>query len=169
MSMSTPIQNLPPATAASAPPALPDDPEILNVLEEMEKEVAAATARAAAATAPAAAAVAPAAMPMPPAAAALPPAPSPSPSPIFSPSCLHPGDAACFHGGSGAGFSLPDAKSAVIAAALALVLFYPESFATVYNKIPKFGGILEQNDKFIRAILLAVLCYFVFIRFRANI
>jgi hypothetical protein len=52
-----------------------------------------------------------------------------------------------------------NASRALLAAFVALVLFYPESFENVYSKIPSVGPLLEANDKVVRAILLAVLLY----------
>ena len=48
---------------------------------------------------------------------------------------------------------------AVTAAMVALLLFYPESFAALYEKIPSVGVHLDAYDKVIRAVLLAVVLY----------
>jgi hypothetical protein len=51
------------------------------------------------------------------------------------------------------------ATRAFVAALVALVLFYPESLGGVYAKVPGIGAHLEQYDKLVRAVLLAVLLY----------
>lgn len=48
---------------------------------------------------------------------------------------------------------------AALAAIVALMLFYPESFSSFYEKIPTLGVHMQTYDKLIRAALLAVLLY----------
>ena len=160
MAMSTPIQQLPSPAAQSAPTTpLPEDPDVMNVLQEVEREVAAAMSARSAATSP----TPPMQAPMPQAPAA-PPAPLPvqahgaHATPIFSSHCAG-GVCPMF-------WNSQHAQYAAIAAVLALALFYPNSLETFYQRIPKISGVLTQNDKFVRAALFAAVVYAILWKFR---
>lgn len=161
--MSTPIQQLPPATVGAAD--LPTDPEVMAVLSEMEAEVQAARAAASAASAP------------PPSVGAAPRAPpsAAAPMPRGEPMALPPG---CYFapggglvcgagmGGDGAGgaaalWNARYAQNAAIAAVIALALFYPASLDAFYQKIPvaRLAALFSSHDKLARAALFAVVIY----------
>lgn len=161
--MSTPIQQLPPATAGGE---LPSDPEVLAVLSEMEAEVSAARAAAARTTsgaAPAAPSAAPSATPMPPYGA------PPHGAPAMPPGCYfdaRSGGLVCggdFGGDFGGGglWDARHAQNAAIAAVVALALFYPASLEAVYQKIPvaRLAALFSSHDKLVRAALFAVVIY----------
>lgn len=141
-SMSTPINQLPQNKPTSA--TLPDDPEVLNVLSEMEQEVQSATRANS--------------MPI--------PQPAPQPTPVMmmtpppsnvqirriSPSTL-----------SGKWINTDVMQRAGIVAAIALIAFYPKTMEYVYA-VPKFA-FLEQYDVIVRAVLLGVIVYILTIQF----
>jgi len=134
--MSTPIHQLP-ATASGAPSASgpQDDPELLNVLKEMEQEVAAAQGPSH-------------------------PSPGVQAAP-YIPRAPH-GPQAMPRQAIAADSSLWNserAKNAAIAGVIALVLFYPSTLQAVYGKFPKFSSIFDNYDLLIRALLFAVVLY----------
>jgi hypothetical protein len=114
----------------------PQDPEVLSVLNEMEQEMAAA------------ARVQHVPMvqskPMP-----IPPVHMPLPSVIKQ-----------------KGFYQPELlQKAGIVAALAFIIFYPETLHFVYAKFPAYQSLFMSYDVFIRAILLGVLLYVIMWKF----
>lgn len=164
--MSTPIQQLPtnPAQSSTTTP-LPEDPDVLNVLQEVEKEVAAAMSARSAASSPT---------------PTMQQAPLVQPQPVPVQVMMHQHGA---HGGHGAlatpifsshcaggvcatFWNTQHAQYAALAAVLALALFYPQSLESFYQRIPKVAGILTQHDKFIRAALFAVVIYAILWKFR---
>jgi hypothetical protein len=130
--MSTPIHQLPngkpPVTAS-----LPDDPEVLNVLQEMEQEVQTATKANIAPT-----------MPMPPPMQPVAPPQPLVPIPVkkqkkklYEPTILY---------------------HAALVAFAALVLFFPKTLEVLYTKVPKLA-LLERYDILVRSLLLGVVVY----------
>ncbi len=130
MSMSTPIHQLP----ASAPPSHPptDDPEVLSMLSEMDKEVEEATLQQH--------------QPM----MRTPPVPTPSPQmhmPVVKKAPQK---------------KLWDqdvAQKAIIYAVIAMVVFYPATLRFLYSKLPKFESVFNSYDFIIRTALLAIVLY----------
>lgn len=141
----------------------------MNVLQEVEREVAAAMSARSTANSPTPG-MQQAPMPAPPSAAPavnsalVTPLPMPMPphgahaTPIFSSHCTG-GVCPLF-------WNSQHAQYAAIAAVLALALFYPNSLETFYQRIPKISGVLMQNDKFVRAALFAVVVYAILWKFR---
>lgn len=165
--MSTPIQHLPPSAAGGgAPPELPNDPEVMAVLSEIESEVNTARAAHAAATAPQVTA----------AAAPMQQMPTRTTMPMPPPGCHYDGSGGFYCGATGgAGWAAAGglwnqtyAQYALIAGAVALALFYPASLEAIYQKIPvpRVSALLEQNDKIVRALLFAAIVYVVLMRVR---
>lgn len=137
--MSTPVNQLPmnkPSTAT-----VPDDPEILNVLQEMEQEVTTA--------------------------ARVNSVPIPSPVPQ---QMMMPVPTQSFVIKKSGGSSLMDKwvnheimQRAAIIGIMSLVMFYPKTMEYIYT-IPKLA-FLEQFDIFVRAIALAIIVYVASIQF----
>lgn len=50
-------------------------------------------------------------------------------------------------------------QKALIAAAIALAIFYPGTMQAIYSKLPKFESIFTSYDLIIRALLFAVVIY----------
>ena len=159
--MSTPIQHLP-AQGGSAG-EMPSDPEVLAVLSEMESEVNSARAAHAASM--------------------MPPPVQHLPTRVVMPHGsggvgVGMGDRSCYYDGAGGmrcGMSgafnggiwnQTYAQYALIAAAAALVLFYPASLEAVYQKIPvaRVAELFAANDKFVRAAMFALVVYVVLMK-----
>ena len=51
------------------------------------------------------------------------------------------------------------AQRALIAAVIALAIFYPGSMQVIYSKLPRFEGFFASYDLLIRAVLFAVVIY----------
>lgn len=158
--MSTPIQHLP-AQGGSAG-EMPSDPEVLAVLSEMESEVNSARAAHAASM-------------MPPPVQHLPtrvvmPHGGGGGGGGADPSCYYDGAGGMRCGMSGAFnsglWNQAYAQYALIAAAAALVLFYPASLEAVYQKIPvaRVAELFAANDKFVRAAMFALVVYVVLMK-----
>ncbi len=128
MSMSTPIHQLPATpTATAAPPT--DDPEVLSMLNEMEREVQEATKHH----------QQPMMRPTPP--PAIPPMPM-----VKKPTQKKLWDQTI-------------AQKAVVYAVIAMVVFYPATLAFVYSKVPKFEALFTSYDFIIRTAVLAIALY----------
>ena len=132
-SMSTPVSNLPPTTAAPGNVRHDEDQIVADVMNEMRTAQQKQNA----------------------------PPPSPPPAHVVQqyvlPTHLPPPVAR-----DDTLFNVLDKTNtirAVTAAFVALLLFYPESFASLYEKIPTLGVYLDTYDKIVRAILLAVVLY----------
>jgi hypothetical protein len=145
--MSTPVTQLPPTTAPPGNVRHDEDQIVADVLSEMQSERHPAQ---------------------------MPPSPSPQIPATAPPQIVQqymlPSQLPSSHSSSMYGhhqqsdkiFGVIEKEHAIraaIAALVALVLFYPESLSSVYVKIPSIGTHLEQNDKLVRALLLAVLLY----------
>ena len=144
--MSTPIQQLqnaaPPATAE-----VPQDPEVLNVLSEMEQEVAAASRSHAAP------------QPTPVASMPHPPVPPPMrPAPVIPP--VKPRS-----GGLKSLYNPELVQKTAILTLVALVLFYPSTMHFIYAKAPQYEAMLKTYDIFIRCTVFAVVVYVLFLKF----
>lgn len=136
--MSTPINQLPANKPTTA--TIPDDPEVLNVLDEMEKEVKSAAKVNSA----------PMMMPPPPASMMMPP---------------HQHPHIQIKRVSGNKWVNKEVmQRAGIVAVLAAILFYPKTLQTLYSTVPKLA-FLEKFDVVVRAALLAVVVYLVSIQF----
>ena len=61
-------------------------------------------------------------------------------------------------------FQSETAKKAVVAAAIAYVLFHPKTLETLYEKVPALGKI-QSFDGLIRVVLLALVLYLVMVKF----
>lgn len=61
-------------------------------------------------------------------------------------------------------FQSETAKKAVVAAAIAYVLFHPKTLDTLYEKVPALSKI-QSFDGFIRVALLALVLYLVMVKF----
>ena len=57
------------------------------------------------------------------------------------------------------------ATRVAVASIAAFLIFYPESLSDIYSKIPTIGEHLNNYDKIVRAILLAVLLYVLLLKF----
>ncbi len=145
--MSTPIQQL--QNAAPPPTAeVPQDPEVLNVLTEMEQEVAAATRSHVTHQAP---------PPPPP----VPSMPAPMrPAPVMMPPPMKPqrsGLKALYH---------PElVQKTAILTLIALVLFYPSTMQFLYAKVPQYEAVFNTYDVLIRGVVFAILVYVFFLKF----
>lgn len=127
--LATPIQSLP--TAAAPPPA--HDPSVTDVLNEMESVVSQAESYQQNPLPPSFAQQ----MAMPTMSMPMPPPPPPATA------WVHP----------------ENAKRAVAAMVIAIVLFYPTGlFPAIYHKFSKLG-FLESYDLFVRVFLLGALFY----------
>lgn len=148
-SMSTPINQLPQNKPTSA--TIPNDPEVLNVLSEMEQEVQSA-ARANS-------------LPIPAPAPAPAPAPTPTPMPtapmtmMMSPPNVQIRRTTVSH----KWLNTDVMQRAGIIAAIALVIFYPKTMEYIYT-VPKLA-FLEQYDIIVRALTLGIAVYFLTIQF----
>ena len=150
--MSTPIQHLPAQGGSTG--EMPSDPEVLAVLSEMESEVNSARAAHAASM--------------------MPPPVQHLPTRVVMPHGG--GDPSCYYDGaggmrcgafaSGGLWNQVYAQYALIAAAAALVLFYPASLDAVYQKIPvaRITELFVANDKFVRAAMFALVVYVVLMK-----
>lgn len=136
--MSTPVNQLPNNKPSST--ALPDDPDVLNVLQEMEQEVKTATK----------AAMQPQQMAMPP--------PPPQMVTAYPPSIQ------MKKAPTNRWIDYDIMKRAGIIAVLALVIFYPKTLESLYSSFPQLA-ILEKFDIGVRAFLLAVVVYVATIQF----
>lgn len=130
MSMSTPIHQLPPSTAV-APPT--DDPEVLSMLNDLDREVQDATRVQN---------------------TALPPPPRPISQPLYHPPPMV--KRATPKGLWDASL----AQKAAVYAVLGMIVFYPATLQFLYSKIPKFEGLFTSYDFVIRTAVLAVVLYF---------
>lgn len=141
-SMSTPVTQLPPTTAPPGNVRHDEDQIVADVLSEMQSE------RHPAHSSP-----------------STPPPPAPPPQIVqqyMLPSQLPSPSMYGQQHSSEKIFGVIEKEHAIraaVAALVALVLFYPESLSSVYGKIPTLGSHLEQYDKLVRALLLAVLLY----------
>lgn len=135
MSMSTPIHQLPtPPPQHSAKPVPTDDPEVLSMLSEMEKEVQEATMHQAQHMNP------------------------PPPQPMFH--APPPPPMVVKKASTANGLWNPAlAQKAVVYAVIAMILFYPGTLNFVYSKLPKFEAMFSSYDTLIRTALLAVALY----------
>lgn len=134
--MSTPINQLPTNKPSSA--SLPDDPEVLNVLQEMEQEVKTA-ARANS-------------VPMPPPPPSMPMMMMPPPQYTVKKTAS-----------TNKWINHEIMQRAAIIGVIALITFYPKTMEYVYS-IPKLA-FLEQFDITVRAAMLAVVVYLASIQF----
>lgn len=126
--MSTPIHQLP-ATPTAVPPT--DDPEVLSMLNEMEKEVQEATK------------VQHQPMMRPP----PPPAHVPMPTPIVK------------KPNHKKWWDQTIAQKAITYAVIAMIVFYPATLAFVYSKLPKFEALFNAYDFIIRTAVVAIALY----------
>lgn len=124
---------------------VPDDPEVLNVLQEMEQEVKTATAASRAPTAAPTASY-PMNMMMP-----------PPPVAQYQITQVKKGHASKW-------INYDIMTRAGIVAAIAVVAFYPKTLESLYNSFPKLA-FLEKFDIVVRALLLAIIVYAVTIQF----
>lgn len=138
-SMSTPVNQLPNKQSATS---IPDDPEVLNVLQEMEQEVKTA--------------------------ARVNSAPIPAPPPqqpvvMAPPPPMQPAMIKTRTGGNK--WINPDMlQHAAVVGIIAVLVFHPKTMETVYASFPKLG-FLEPFDLFVRALLLAALVYVAAVQF----
>lgn len=149
-SMSTPIQQL--QNAAPPPTAeVPQDPEVLNVLSEMEQEVAAASRSHATPQAP----------PPPVATMQHPQAPPPMrPVPVMPTQVSGKSQKGI------KGWYNPELlQKAAILTLIVLVLFYPATMQFVYAKVPQYEAMLQSYDIVIRSIVFGVLVYVLLLKF----
>lgn len=144
-SMSTPIHQLPQNKPTSA--TLPDDPEVLNVLSEMEEEVQTA-ARANSVPIPS---------------YAPPPMPTTSPMMMAPPPNVQIRRINPPTSFTGKWINTDVMQRAGIIAAIALIVFYPKTMEYIYN-IPKLA-FLEQYDIIVRAFTLGIAVYILTIQF----
>lgn len=141
--MSTPISQIPSnAAPSSAPPV--SDPEVLNVLQEMEAEVAKATQ-------------------------AMPPSHTPHhpsmhmqhmhmPMPTMTPIPLHKE--------SKGWVDTSLLQDAAIAAVVATIIFYPPTLKFLYARLPAFEGLFESYDFIIRFVVLFAAMYFLLMKLK---
>lgn len=132
--MSTPVNQLPNNKPSST--AIPDDPDVFNVLQEMEQEVKTATK-----------------------------AMQPSPIPV-APTMVSAFPPAAVQTRKTPGNKWIDfdiMKRAGIIAVIALVVFYPKTLESIYA-VPQLA-LLEKFDIVVRAIILAVIIYVATIQF----
>ncbi len=138
--MSTPISQLPATAPPSAPPV--SDPEVLNVLQEMEAEVAKAT---------------------------LPMAPPPMhmsmhhPMQMSMPPTMVP---IPIHKESKGWIDVNLLQNAGIFAAVATIIFYPATLQLLYARIPSLEAIFHRYDPLIRFAVLLVVMYFLLLKFK---
>lgn len=137
--MSTPLNQLPSTSSHSGNPP---DPEVINIIQDMvDQEIAAASA-----TGPSSSAATPAPMQV------------QTSQPVVSVP-IH-----CPMKPSGMYWNSLHAQHAMLAAIIALVLFYPPTLQVAYAKFPKLSGIFESYDMLIRAALFAGFIYFLLMR-----
>lgn len=156
--MSTPINQLPPpdktagagAAASASASSKEDDQYVNDVISEMEREFSGPSGPV------------PPSPPPPPMPQYIPAIPPPSPMNYNTPIPPHHGHG---HGGSGSGagsdlfgINKNNAQIAILAAAVAYVLFYPIDTDFLYEKYA-FLSALAPYDKVIRTFLLAILFY----------
>lgn len=135
--MSTPVHQLPTNKPPSMP--VPDDPEVLNVLQEMEQEVKTATASRA------------------------PPGPvMPQPPPYMMQPPVAQYQIKKVQSAKWVNYDIM--KRAAIIAAIAFVAFYPKTLESLYTSFPKLA-FLEKFDGVVRAVILALIVYAVTIQF----
>lgn len=132
--MSTPIQQLPAKPAHDQMPPS-EDPEVLSMLDEMEKEVSDAQQANALRTPP----------PSVPMQQMM--APPPMHVPMKRVATKKPL------------WDVERAQKAVLYGAIAMVIFYPGTMNLVYSKVPKFETILKPYDFILRTVLVAVAIY----------
>jgi hypothetical protein len=142
--MSTPVAELPTNKASST--GIPDDPEVLNVLQEMEQEVHVATKANAVS------------MPHPP----------PPPQPMMQMAMHIPQQPVQIQyktvQPANKWINKDAMQHAGLIAIAALLVFHPSTLGFLYSSVPKLA-FLESYDLFVRGAVLAVLVYVIIIQF----
>jgi hypothetical protein len=123
---------------------VPDDPEVLNVLQEMEQEVKTATAAAKA--------------PM------HQMAPPMMPQMMMAPPAQFQIKRAQPSSGLAKWVNYDIMQRAGVIAAIAVIAFYPKTLETVYSSFPQVA-FLQKFDIIVRATLLAIVVYLATIQF----
>lgn len=155
--MSTPVSQLPNMKPPAGTPQIPDDPDVLNVLSELEQEVVTATAQQQPQPVHA---VPVQQVPMPPVYQVQPNMPAPPghvavkiPNMQMMKNAKKPGL-----------WNVKLAQKAGIIAIIAMVIFFPKTMQAIYALAPKFETMFATYDMVIRTLVFAVIIYIVMLK-----